>query len=48
MENSPYTEDSLMRKGEIEFYAILARTQARQRERVEAQERHIENMKNRS
>lgn len=45
VEQGPYTEDSLLRKGEIQFYEILARVQERQRVKIEAQKANLKDMK---
>lgn len=45
IEQGPYTEDSLLRKGEIQFFEILARAQKKQAEKVEAQKERLKEMK---
>lgn len=47
IEQGPYTEESLLRKGEVQFYEILARVQRKQKERLEAQKANLNDMKKR-
>ena len=47
IEQGPYTEESLLRKGEVQFYEILARVQKKQKERLEAQKANLNDMKKR-
>lgn len=45
IEQGPYTEESLMRKGEVQFYEILARVQKKQADKLEAQKERLKEMK---
>lgn len=45
IEQGPYTEESLLRKGEIQFYEILARVQKKQQDRLEAQKANLKDLK---